>query len=227
MNDAELPPVVAIDGPAGAGKSTIAALISKRFDYHLLISGSLYRALALLTFETDLDASNVHSLIGHLPRMRVRFTPDADSVRVHLNKRDVTRLMSSEDCAAVASRIAQMPALRTALLQYQRDFRRSPGLVAEGRDMGTVVFPDVRLKVFLTAELEERARRRLKQLNDRGLSGNLAHLYQQLAVRDESDKSRPVAPLKPAPDATIIDTTGKSIDTVATEIGSLVNYYYA
>ncbi len=221
-------PVIAIDGPAGAGKSTIAVLVARRLGYHLLVSGALYRALALLVLEQRLNAKDTRALTALVPAMRVEFELDAAAARVRLNGEDVTRELSGEDCAALASRIAGMPALRAALLKYQRGFRRLPGLVAEGRDMGTVVFPEAKPKVFLTAALEERARRRLKQLNDRGLSDNLAALCERLATRDERDKSRTVAPLKPADDAAMVDTTGKSINAVVKEIETLVvNHHHA
>ena len=226
MNTAAVP-VVTIDGPAGAGKSTIAALVATKFNYHLLVSGSLYRVLALFTLEKDLDAEDTQALVALIPEMQVEFIPIEGTVCVRLHGRDVTQILSGEDCALVASRIAQLPEVRANLLKYQHAFRRPPGLVAEGRDMGTVVFSGAKLKVFLTADLEERARRRFKQLSDRGFNGNLATLYEQLAARDERDKHRSIAPLKPALDATVIDTTGKSINTILEEIETLVNYHYA
>ena len=217
-------PVVTIDGPAGAGKSTIAMLTAKRLDYHLLVSGSIYRAVAFLALEKRLGAEDVESLVGLVPMLRIEFGLTDDAVRVRLEGKDVTRALSGEDCAALASRIAVMPVLRAALLERQRAFRRMPGLVAEGRDMGTVVFPEAGVKVFLTADLEERARRRFKHLIERGLNGSLANLYDQLAARDRRDKSRPVAPLKPAGDAVTVDTTGKSISRVVEEIETLVSH---
>ncbi len=220
-------PVVAIDGPAGSGKSTVAVLTAKRFGYHLLISGSLYRAVALLAIEKRLSAEDMQVLTALIPALRVEFSSAAGAVRVRLDGRDVTRALGGEDCAALASRIAAAPRLRAALLERQHAFRRAPGLVAEGRDMGTVVFPGAKVKVFLTADLEERARRRLKQLSDRGLNDSLESLYARLAARDERDQSRAIAPLQPADDAVTVDTTGKSLNQVMKEIETLVSDCYA
>ena len=227
MGGPETVPVVTIDGPAGAGKSTVAALIAKRFDYHLLISGSLYRALALLAIERRLNVEDVPALIALVARMRIEFSPSEGATRVRLNGHDVTAALGEEGCAAFASRVAEIPQLRAELLGYQHTFRRLPGLVAEGRDMGTVVFPGAKVKIFLSADLEERARRRLKQLNDGGLNGNFADLYRRLAARDERDKNRSVAPLKPANNTALIDTTGKSIAATVQEIEILVKKTYA
>lgn len=226
MDGPEAVPVVTIDGPAGAGKSTVAALIAKGFNYHLLISGSLYRALALSAIEKRLSAEDVPALISVVARMRLEFSPHRGAPRVRLNGRDVTAALGEENCATFASRVAEAPRLRAELLGFQRGFRRLPGLVAEGRDMGTVVFPGAKVKIFLSADLEERARRRLKQLNDGGLSGNFADLYRKLAARDERDENRPVAPLKPADDTMLIDTTGKSVADVVREIEILVKKTY-
>ncbi len=216
-------PVITIDGPAGAGKSTVSVLLAKQLGYHLLISGSLYRILALLVIEKHLDENDTSALAALIPAMRVEFMLRADVAQVRLGGRDVTQALSGEDCATLASCIAEVPALRAELLKYQHTFRRPPGLVAEGRDMGTVVFPDAKLKVFLTADLEERVQRRLKQLNNRGLNDNLAALYKRLAERDRRDKSRSVAPLQPADDAVVVNTTRRSIAAVVKEVEKLIN----
>ena len=223
MTDIDTVPVLVIDGPAGAGKSTVAVLVAKHLNYHLLVSGSLYRTLALLAIENHLSEEDKQALLALIPKIQIEFILDESVSRVHLNGSDVTDALRSEDCATLASRIAEIPELRSALLSYQHTFRRSPGLVAEGRDMGTVVFPSAKNKVFLTADLEERARRRLTQLNAVGLNGTLASLCHQLMVRDRRDRERCVAPLKVADDATVIDTTGKSIDSVVEEVNALVN----
>ena len=211
-------PVIAIDGPAGVGKSSVAALLAKRLDYHLLISGSLYRALALQAIDGHLDMQDRDNLLELIASMRVSFVLDGDVAQVHLNGVDVSDLLHGEECASLASRMAEIPELRSRLLAYQHAFRRPPGVVAEGRDMGTVVFPQAQAKVFLIADFEERVRRRFQQLNDTGLNVSLARLRSQLQVRDERDKKRNIAPLKPASGAVVIDTTTKSVGMIVKEI---------
>lgn len=203
-------PVVAVDGPGGAGKGTLCQRLADRLGWHLLDSGALYRLVAHAAAEhgTALDDENgLAALARDLP---VRFQGD----RVWLADRDVSTQIRSEECGNRASRVAVLPAVRTALVGLQRGFRRPPGLVADGRDMGTVIFPDAQLKVFLTASAEERARRRYKQLKEKGFDVNLASLSAEVAARDRRDAERAVAPLRPAPDAIVIDSTELGIDEV-------------
>jgi cytidylate kinase len=212
-------PVITIDGPAGAGKGVISRSLARRLGYTLLESGVLYRALALASGSAGVALNDSQRLSDLAARLDVRFTADSgDRPRVQLNGGDVTCALRTEACGSAASRLASIPAVRTALLSLQRGFRRPPGLVAEGRDMGTVVFADANLKIFLTASLEERARRRYKQLMEQGVNANLNNLFRELAKRDERDATRPVAPLIPAKDAVAIDSTGQGIEEVLAKI---------
>lgn len=207
--------VLTLDGPSGAGKGTIARLVSKHLHWHFLDSGAIYRALALTAERTGVAMGDVEALIGIAHTMAVAFQVDEHGrPQVLLDGADVTGVIRSEACGERASQVAAVPAVRRALLQCQREFRRPPGLVADGRDMGTVVFPDAIVKIYLTASVEERAHRRYKQLMEQGLSGNLPSLLEEIAARDERDRTRIVSPLIPAPDAIILDTTGKSVEAV-------------
>ena len=194
-------PVVAIDGPSASGKGAVAQQVAEALGFHCLESGALYRLIALAGPEHPEDTAR---------RMRVEFRGG----RIFLSGQDVTDSLREEGVGVRASDVAQRPAVRQALLERQRAFRRAPGLVAEGRDMGTVVFPDAPLKVFLTATPEVRARRRYKQLIDKGIDANLAALSRDLAQRDARDAARAVAPLAPAPDALLLDSSDRSLDEV-------------
>jgi cytidylate kinase len=208
-------PVVTVDGPGGSGKGTLTRLLAQRLGYHWLDSGSLYRVLAVAAQDHGVDLADARALADLAARLDVRFEASPGSEpRVYLQRREVSRALRSEACGEAASRVAAMPLVREALLGRQRAFRQPPGLVADGRDMGTVVFPDADVKIFLTASLEERAKRRYKQLNEQGIGANLAALLDELARRDERDANRSVAPLKPAHDAIVLDTTGLGIDEV-------------
>jgi CMP/dCMP kinase len=219
--------VIAIDGPGGAGKGTISRLLAQRLGYALLESGALYRALALAAEQQGIVLTDVARIGALAETLDVRFKLDAaDCSRIELNGVDVTEALRRETCGNAASQLAAIPAVRAALLARQRAFRHAPGLVAEGRDMGTVVFPDADLKIFLTASLEERARRRHKQLREQGTSANLDGLLKELAARDERDTQRRMAPLIPAQDAVIVDSTGREIDEVFAAVLRLANDVY-
>jgi len=212
-------PVIAIDGPSGSGKGTVCRIIAERLGWHLLDSGALYRLTALAGAARGLDAADEPGHAAIAARLDVRFEVDATgSERVLLDGRDVTRELRAEVTGNMASVVAVMPSVRAALLARQRAFAEPPGLVADGRDMGTVVFPSAGLKVFLTASAEERARRRYNQLKEKGLAANLAGLSQEILERDRRDSARSVAPLRPATDAVVIDSTGIPVDDVVNRI---------
>jgi cytidylate kinase len=208
-------PVIAIDGPSGSGKGTIARRVAQQLGWHLLDSGALYRLVALAAQQKGVDLGNAEMLASLAADLDVRFaSDDAGEERIWLADQDVTRDVRTEDCGTGASTVAAIPEVRTALLGLQRELRKAPGLVADGRDMGTHVFADAGLKVFLTATPEERAKRRHKQLNDKGIDVSLAALSRDIEERDRRDSERSVAPLKPAADARILDSSGKSIEDV-------------
>jgi cytidylate kinase len=215
-------PVIAIDGPSGSGKGTVARLVAKRLGWHLLDSGALYRLVAMAGASRGLTADDEPGHAGVAAGLDARFESDAQGhERVLLDGRDVTRDLRTEEAGAAASRVAAMPAVRTALLARQRGFAAAPGLVADGRDMGTVVFTGAPVKVYLTASAEERALRRHKQLKEKGLPANLADLSQEILQRDRRDSTRPVAPLRPAPDAVVIDSTGIPVEEVVDRVLAL------
>ena len=211
---ASLVPVTTIDGPGGAGKGTISRLLAERLGWHLLDSGALYRLVALEAIDSAVALDAEAEIAQIASRLDVRFDASGDEGRIWLRGCDVTQAIRTEACGQGASVVAVLPAVRVALVQRQRDFRQQPGLVADGRDMGTVIFPDAGLKVFLTASVEERARRRHKQLKDKGIDVSLAALSGDMADRDRRDSERSVAPLSPGQDARILDTTGMSIPEV-------------
>jgi cytidylate kinase len=212
-------PVIAIDGPSGSGKGTVARLVAERLGWHLLDSGALYRLVALAGAVRGLDPADEHGHGAVAAALDARFGVDASGAeRVLLDGLDVTRELRAETTGNMASVVAAMPAVRGALFERQRVFAKPPGLVADGRDMGTVIFPAARLKVFLTASPEERARRRHNQLKEKGLAASLAGLSQEILERDQRDAARTTAPLKPAADAVLIDSTGVSVEAVVQRI---------
>jgi len=208
-------PVIAIDGPSGSGKGTIARRVADALGYHLLDSGALYRLVALSARKSGVSLQDSEKLAHLAVELDVRFDSDeGGEERIWLGEEDVTGEIRTEEAGAGASAVAQIPAVREALFERQRAFQQPPGLVADGRDMGSHVFPDAALKVFLTASAEERARRRHKQLKDKGLDVSLAALSRDIEDRDRRDSERSVAPLRPAEDARILDSSGQSIEAV-------------
>lgn len=207
-------PVIAIDGPTASGKGTVAQRVAAALGWNYLDSGALYRLVALKALESGVEDGDASALAGLARRLRPTFAGD----RIGLDGRDVSGDIRREEVGTMASRIAVHAPLRSALLDSQKSFRRPPGLVADGRDMGTVVFPDAGLKVFLTASVEARAERRHKQLNEKGFPSNIAILLQELRARDERDSSRLAAPLKPAQDARQLDSSRLSIEQVVSQI---------
>ena len=208
--------VVTIDGPSGSGKGTIASLLARELNWSLLDSGALYRltALAAMNHGVSLtDEASLEVLAGHLD---VQFlpAPDGGGLIIILEGEQVGASLRTEEVGALASKVAKLPGVRNALLQRQRDFAERPGLIADGRDMGTVVFPEAPVKIFLTASAEERAKRRFQQLQQKGISANLGRLLADIIARDEQDSSRAIAPLKPADDAVVLDSTRMSIQEV-------------
>lgn len=199
--------VIAIDGPTGSGKGTICRALARELGWHLLDSGALYRSAALYATRKKLDLRDPEAMARVAAGLDVAFSAADDSEVTFLDGDDVTGLLRTETCGAIASEIASMPAVRAALLERQRAFAMVPGLVADGRDMGSVVFPNACLKVFLTASAEVRVQRRYKQLKEKGIDVSLPSLSREIARRDERDASRQVAPLRPAKDARVLDST--------------------
>ncbi len=213
-------PVITVDGPSGSGKGTVSQRVAHALGWHLLDSGALYRVLALAARRAGVALDDEAALADLAGRLDVSFEerPGEEGVRVRLDGEDVTAELRSEACGEGASRVAALAAVREALLERQRAFRTPPGLVADGRDMGTVVFPDAPLKIYLTASADERARRRWRQLRAQGVEADLAALYREIAARDARDASRKVSPLRPAEDAVQIDTTGLTVDEVVERV---------
>lgn len=217
-------PVLAIDGPSGSGKGTIARAVAERLGWHLLDSGALYRAVGYAAGIAGLDLSDSDAVTRSAANTKIIFhdPKDGGETRVIVNGHDASDELRTETAGAAASAIAAIPGVRAALVEKQLAFRKAPGLVADGRDMGTVIFPDASPKVFLTASAGERAKRRYKQLKEKGLDVTLASLVREIEGRDARDASRVVAPLKPASDAVMVDTTGMSIVEVVAKVLSLL-----
>ncbi len=217
-------PVLTIDGPSGSGKGTISRLVAEQLGWHLLDSGAIYRAVGYAAGMAGIDLADAEAVtrMAESARIVFRAPKDCGETRVVVNGHDATDEIRTETAGAAASAIAAWPSVRSALFDKQRSFRKGPGLVADGRDMGTVIFPDAAHKVFLTASAEERARRRYKQLKDKGLNVTLAALLREIQARDERDATRAVAPLRPADDALTIDTTGIPVEGVVAAVLAVV-----
>lgn len=203
-------PVVTIDGPGGSGKGTLSSLVAAELGWHLLDSGALYRIVAAMARRQAIDLTDDKSLVAMIPNLQIAFDGD----RVDVNGDDLSDEIRTGEAGVAASQVAALPEVRDSILTLQKSFQRAPGLVADGRDMGTVVFPQAATKIFLDASAEVRANRRYKQLKNKGLSVNLRDLLEQIQERDARDRGRAVAPLKPAADALIIDSTQMTIEEV-------------
>ena len=215
-------PVIAIDGPSGSGKGTICKLLAQTLGYHLLDSGSLYRLVALAAEHHGVSMENERALADIAAHLDVQFLTSAEGDKVLLEGEDVSLAIRTETVGMNASRVASLTLVRKALEGRQRAFSEMPGLVADGRDMGTVIFPQACIKVFLTASAEERAKRRYKQLKSKGLNASLADILVDIQQRDDRDQNRSVAPLKPAADAVQIDCTHMGIDEVEQKVMTLI-----
>ncbi|MGK7296507.1 MAG: (d)CMP kinase, partial [Candidatus Wenzhouxiangella sp. M2_3B_020] len=211
-------PVLAIDGPSGAGKGAVSASVARRLGWNVLDSGAVYRSVALAAVEGGVDADDADALVELASELPLAFRAGADGIDVLLEGRDVGASLRTEAVSIMASRVAAIREVRDALLQLQRECRRPPGLVADGRDMGTIVFPDADLKIFLEASVEERAKRRYKQLKQKGESVILPRLLQDMQARDRRDRERAIAPTVPAPDAVVVDSTHLSLEEVIARV---------
>jgi len=216
--------VITIDGPVGVGKGTLALRLARFLGWHTLDSGAIYRVLALAAQKHEVALDDEIGLCQLSESLQVNFQPmpDLSSTQVWLENQDVSRKLRTETCGAAASQLAALPTVRQALLARQRAFQQPPGLVADGRDMGTVVFPDAPLKIFLTASVAARAERRYKQLKQQEIDVSMDSLVSEIALRDQRDMTRAVAPLIPAMDANIVDTTALNIDEVLAQVLHLV-----
>lgn len=214
--------VIAVDGPGGAGKGELTKRLASELGFKLLDSGAIYRVLAYAARKAGLALFDEESLCQEAQVLNLRFDIKSDGVRVLLNEEDVSSAIRTEEAGVNASKVAQFPSVRQALLQRQRDFREEPGLVADGRDMGTVVFPDAQVKIFLDAAAEIRAKRRVLQLTQAGKSADYEKILAEIRERDERDRNRAVAPLKPAADAVIIDSSDMNIEQVFAKAMALV-----
>lgn len=219
----ETVPVITIDGPSGAGKGTVSALLAKHLGWQFLDSGALYRVLAIAAMHHQIEADDEQGLIPLASGLDVTFVGQAHGCKVVLEGEDVSDLIRTEEVGAFASKVASIPTVREALLRRQRAFREMPGLVADGRDMGTVVFPNAKAKIFLTASAEERAQRRYNQLKASGRNVSIDNLLQDIKARDERDMNRSVAPLVPAEDALVLDSTSLSVEQVLDSVIEFVS----
>jgi cytidylate kinase len=206
--------IITVDGPSGAGKGTLCYALAEKLGFALLDSGAIYRVTALAALKRHADLTNETELTDLARHLDIQFVPKNGEVNVLLGGMDVSHLIRTQEVADAASKVAVFPQVRAALLQLQQDFAKNDGLIADGRDMGTVVFPDAQVKLFLDASAEERAKRRYNQLQNKGINGNFAQILAEIKERDLRDRNRAVAPLKPAEDAFLLDSTTLSIDEV-------------
>ena len=219
---ADVTPILTIDGPVGSGKGTIAARVARRLGWHLLDSGALYRLVAIAALDQGISPGDEAALIRLARGLDIEFSQEGGEVIATLDGLDVRKRMRSPETSDMASQVATIPGVRAALKERQRAFAEPPGLVADGRDMGTVIFPDAETKIYLTASVEVRAQRRHKQLKEKGESVNLSRLSRDIEERDHRDMNRTVAPLRPARDAIVVDSTALSIDQVVEKIIALM-----
>lgn len=217
-------PVLTIDGPSGAGKGTVSRIVAKKLGWNYLDSGSIYRSLAIALLQRDTDLTNENEILKIAQTLDLAFECN-DELIVRLNGVDITAQLATEATGKVASIVAAIPEVRQALLQKQKDFKKPPGLVADGRDMGTVVFPDADIKVFLTASAEKRADRRYKQLMEKGIGANIQRITREIEARDCRDQGRKTAPLIQASDAFYIDSSEMTIEVVIDQVLSLVPHF--
>ena len=217
-------PVLTIDGPSGVGKGTVANIMAHELNWNLLDSGAIYRAFALAATKRNIQIDNTDELLKLASNLDLRFEsdPSNNKLSIYLDNSEVSDELRTEKTAELASKFAMIGPLRKSLLFRQQKFKQPPGLVADGRDMGTVVFEDAPFKVFLTANVEERAQRRLKQLQDKGIAGILSQTLEEVQKRDERDASRKHSPLKPSKDALVIDTSNLTINEVVAKVMALV-----
>ena len=206
--------IITVDGPSGAGKGTLCYALAEKLGFALLDSGAIYRVTALAALKRAVDLSDEFQLAELARNLNIEFLPVDGEVNIMLDDMNVSSLIRTQEVAEAASKIAVFPQVRAALLQLQQDFAKNEGLIADGRDMGTVVFPNAQVKLFLDASAEERAKRRYKQLQNKGINGNFAQILAEIQERDFRDRNREVAPLKPADDALLLDSTTLSIDEV-------------
>lgn len=211
-------PVITVDGPSGTGKGTLCGRVAYSLGWNLLDSGALYRVLGHAAQRDHISFENTEALVAAAHDLDLAFVQTGDWIEVRLNGQDISSEIRTETAGNSASKVAAIPAVRDALFNRQLAFQKAPGLVADGRDMGTVVFPNAELKIYLTASADVRAQRRYKQLKQKGIDANLAHLLNEIAERDQRDAGRKVAPLKPAEDAILIDTSDLTIDQVTQKV---------